>query len=69
MKGQAMPNIGKLLRRPNTTITKVTVPMKLNASTFANCKKSASISVTGMVQFVVTLLWPVLKWLLTLDVT
>ena len=68
-KGQVMSNIVKFPRRTNATV--VQSPVTLNPGTEAptNSNKKTSASVMVMLQFAVALLWPVLKWVLAIDVT
>ena len=65
-----MSNIDKPPRQTNATVTKPSVPVNAGvAETTTDSKNKASTSVIAIVQFVVALLWPVLKWVLAIDVT
>ena len=68
-KGQVMSNIVKFPRQTNAPVTQLPVPVNPDADMPINAKKKASTSVIVIVQIAVALLWPVLKWILAIDVT
>ena len=64
-----MSNIVKFPRRTRATATQLTLPVKPSAAAPPYSKKKVWVKVMVTIQLLVALVWPVLKWVLAIDVT